>query len=278
MPLLCSAKTNCAAMILARPIGYAVSSEVANLLEPLWMPHASCLCDFETPTHCLLITANSSTLNPGIVRFGLLLPYMQLWKIVNCIKWTTCWINVVCQNKLNWRFSTTKKHPWSTAPWISFAVKKYNLLALEIFRRSMNLRPGNPLGCSFDRNGFGAGGSPRCLRFSGIDLALEAETQGGAKKILMTFSLDSHCISKLTPASVVRSATATGAKCIDHSKSLQLSRNPWRTGEDRLWESKFYIHFFQPQKRASNKSSNLICRPELNIIRLKNTSIYTVNI
>ena len=137
----------------------------------------------------------------------------------------------------------------------------------------MKLRPGNPLGCSFDRNGFGAGGSPRCLRFSGIDLALEAETQG-AKKILMTFSLDSHCISKLTPVSVVRSATATGAKCIDHSKSLQLSRNPWRTGEDRLWESKFYIHFFQPQKRASNKSNNLICRPEFNIIRLKNTSIY----
>ena len=31
------------------------------------------------------------------------------------------------------------------------------------------------------------------------------------------------------------------------------------TGEDHLWESKIYIHF-QPQKRASNKSNNLICR------------------
>ena len=77
--------------------------------------------------------------------------------------------------------------------------------------RSTKLSPGNPFGCWFDRNGFGAGGSPRCLRFSGIDLALEAEPQGGAKKIPMTFSLDSHCISKLTPASVVRSVTATGA-------------------------------------------------------------------
>ena len=37
-------------------------------------------------------------------------------------------------------------------------------------------------------------------------------------------------------------------------------------------------NFHTPQKRASNKSSNLICRPEFNIIRLKNTSIYTVNI
>ena len=33
------------------------------------------------------------------------------------------------------------------------------------------------------------------------------------------------------------------------------------TGEDHLWESKIYIHF-QPQKRASNKSNNLICRPD----------------
>ena len=31
--------------------------------------------------------------------------------------------------------------------------------------------------------------------------------------------------------------------------------------EDHLWESKIYIHF-QPQKRASNKSNNLICRPD----------------
>ena len=33
------------------------------------------------------------------------------------------------------------------------------------------------------------------------------------------------------------------------------------TGEDHLWESKIYIHF-QPQKPASNKSNNLICRPD----------------
>ena len=38
-----------------------------------------------------------------------------------------------------------------------------------------------------------------------------------------------------------------------------------------------YIHF-QPQKRASNKSNNLICRPEFSIIRLKSNSIYTIYI
>ena len=47
------------------------------------------------------------------------------------------------------------------------------------------------------------------------------------------------------------------------------------TGGAPLWESKFYVPF-QPQKRAWNKSNNLICRPELTFIRLKNTSVYTV--
>ena len=49
------------------------------------------------------------------------------------------------------------------------------------------------------------------------------------------------------------------------------------TGGAPVWESKFYVPF-QPQKRAWNKSNNLICRPELTFIRLKNTSVYTVYI
>ena len=53
--------------------------------------------------------------------------------------------------------------------------------------------------------------------------------------------------------------------------------SPEGTGGAPLWESKFYAPF-QPQKRACNKSNNLICRPELTFIRLKNTSVYTVDI
>ena len=49
------------------------------------------------------------------------------------------------------------------------------------------------------------------------------------------------------------------------------------TGGAHLWESKFYVPF-QPQKWAWNKSNNLICRPELTFIRLKNTSVYTIYI
>ena len=44
-------------------------------------------------------------------------------------------------------------------------------------------------------------------------------------------------------------------------RSPGLSRCRPLTGEGHLWESKIYIHF-QPQKRASNKSNNLICRPD----------------
>ena len=38
---------------------------------------------------------------------------------------------------------------------------------------------------------------------------------------------------------------------------VQIPQPDLRTREDRLWESKFYI-FLQPQKRAWNKSNNLM--------------------
>jgi len=123
---------------------------------------------------------------------------------------TDC-MKVVCQKRLNCGFSMQKIHPSATAHWTSLDVKKYNLLALGILRRSTKLRLGNPFGCLSDRNGLGAGGSPGLFLLSGIDLALEADPQGGAINIPTTFLSDSHCISKLTPASVVRLAIATWA-------------------------------------------------------------------
>ena len=44
---------------------------------------------------------------------------------------------------------------------------------------------------------FGACGSPSLFRFSGIDLALEAEPHCGAFKMPTTFSSASHCMSNL---------------------------------------------------------------------------------
>ena len=46
---------------------------------------------------------------------------------------------------------------------------KYNLFALETFKRSTNFQWGSPLGCLSDLSGFG---SPGALRFSRIDRAL----------------------------------------------------------------------------------------------------------
>ena len=46
-----------------------------------------------------------------------------------------------------------------------------------------------------------------------------------------------------------------------HTTTLQCRGARGGTGEDHLWESKIYIHF-QPQKRVSNKSNNLICCPD----------------
>ena len=111
-------------------------------------------------------------------------------------------------------------------PFYQLCCQKVQLVGLGDFQATNETEAWQPVGVLIGSQRLWCRGSPRCLRFSGIDLALEADPHGGAKKIPMTFSLDSHCISKLTPASVVRSATATGAKCIDHSKSLQLSRNP----------------------------------------------------
>jgi len=47
----------------------------------------------------------------------------------------------------------------------------------------------------------------------------------------------------------------------EHNLLLMKTVGKSTTGEDHLWESKIYIHF-QPQKPASNKSNNLICRPD----------------
>ena len=99
---------------------------------------------------------------------------------------------------------------------------KYNLFALETFKRSTNFQWGSPLGCLSDLSGFG---SPGALRFSRIDRALEVVPQGGAINMPTTFSLSSHCISKLMPVSVVRSAVTTWAARAGPPPS---SKGAWR--------------------------------------------------
>ena len=82
------------------------------------------------------------------------------------------------------------------------------MFALETLIRSMNSKLGNPFGCLSDLSGLG---SPGDFLLSGMDRALEADPQGGAIKRPTTCSSASHCISKLTPSSVARSATTTCA-------------------------------------------------------------------
>ena len=82
------------------------------------------------------------------------------------------------------------------------------MFALETLIRPTNSKLGNPFGCLSDLSGLG---SPGDFLLSGIDRALEADPQGGAIKRPTTCSSASHCISKLTPSSVARSATTTCA-------------------------------------------------------------------
>ena len=99
------------------------------------------------------------------------------------------------------------------AHWTSLAVKKYNLFAFETLTRSTNKRLGSPFGCLSDLSGLG---SPGAFLFSGgIDLALEADPPGGAMKMPTTGSSANHCINRLTPTSVVKSAITTcAAACL----------------------------------------------------------------
>lgn len=119
-------------MALVNVIGYAASSAVAHLFDAAWTPQLSCLCVAVTPVRILLITVNSSALKVNIVRATV---HASL-KVVKVIKCATAWMKVVCRNRLNCRFSMENKHPTATAHWTSLDVKKYNLLALEIFSRS----------------------------------------------------------------------------------------------------------------------------------------------
>ena len=67
----------------------------------------------------------------------------------------------------------------------------------------------------------------------------------------------------------LRHDAQNASSCFKSSPEIMRPQKPKRmtqtsmcwTGEDHLWESKIYIHF-QPQKPASNKSNNLICRPD----------------
>ena len=95
------------------------------------------------------------------------------------------------------------------------------MFALEIFARSTKLREGNPFGCLFDLKGLGGSGSPGRLRFIGMDRALEALPQGGARKIPTTLGFSSHCINNLTPDSVDKSASTIGATaCLCRAQSV----------------------------------------------------------
>ena len=157
---------------------------------------------------------NSSALKPSMVRFGRVLPYWQDWKAVKLMSPMTAWIKLVCQKKLNCGFSTQKRQSVSTAHWISLAVRWYSLLAFEIFMRSTKLRKGNPFGYWFDRSGRGGSGSPGFLRLIGMDRALEALPQGGARKMPTTRGFASHCINNSTPGPVVKSASTKGATAL----------------------------------------------------------------
>ena len=99
------------------------------------------------------------------------------------------------------------------AHWAILDVKKNNLFAFETLTRSTNKRLGSPFGCLSDLSGLG---SPGAFLFSGgIDLALEADPPGGAMKMPTTGSSANHCINRLTPTSVVKSAITTcAAACL----------------------------------------------------------------
>ena len=79
--MFCKASTKTEAMAL----GYAVSWEVTNCWAGPEMPHFSCWCVSDTPSHILLMTLNSFVLKARVVRFGRLLPCRHVWKTVTSV-------------------------------------------------------------------------------------------------------------------------------------------------------------------------------------------------
>ena len=94
------------ASIFARPIGYAVSSLVANFFLFLSNPQAACLCLEFWPLHLADTAWNVSWLKASIVFFLPKPPYWHEWNTLYCICFATVSQNVVAQNRLNCGFST----------------------------------------------------------------------------------------------------------------------------------------------------------------------------
>ena len=63
------------AINLASPMGYAVSSAMANVLDCFLKPHLACLCLLFCPGHLAEIVKNSRALKANMVFFLRLLPY-----------------------------------------------------------------------------------------------------------------------------------------------------------------------------------------------------------
>ena len=116
---------------------------------------------------------------------------------------------VVAQDKLNWGFSTTKITPNSTAHLTNFAVKWYSWLARDTRLSSEGFRFGIPFGNWSVRNGRGPSLLPPNFLFNGIWRALEADPQGGARKIPTTLGMFSQLIKSSSPSGVVKSAMIT---------------------------------------------------------------------
>lgn len=91
-------------------------------------------------------------------------------------------------------------------PFDQLGCRVIQLVAWQTLIRSLSKRKGNPFGCLSDRSGRGASVSPCCFLLRGIERALLAVPQGGARKIPTTYGLDSHCVNNSTPAAVVRFA------------------------------------------------------------------------
>ena len=118
-----------------------------------------------------------------------------------------------------------KRHPWSMAHWTSFDVKKYNLFAFETLMRSTNKKLGNPFGCLSDLSGLGSHGA---FLFSGIDLALEAEPQGGAMKTPTTCSSALVCSEACNDhlSSCLLMTNVISSKSADHAQLAKFSCYP----------------------------------------------------
>ena len=106
MPRLIKAIAMQFASNFARPIGYAVSSLVANFFFSLSNPQAACLCLEFWPLHFADTAWNASWLKASIVFFFLTPPYWHEWNILYCICFATAIQNIVAQNRLNCGFYT----------------------------------------------------------------------------------------------------------------------------------------------------------------------------